>query len=368
MEIVLHNISVKDLFNGFKDNKESGVVGYGGKLNIRPPYQREFIYNKKQQIEVINSILKGYPLNVMYWIKTNDDNFELLDGQQRTLSICSYMSNDFSINDRYYHSLTETETKQLEEYKLFIYICEGNDKEQLEWFKTINLAGEKLTDQEIRNALYTGQWLTDAKKYFSKTGCPAYSSGGDYIKGVPIRQDYLERTLKWMAHSKNTTIENYMSLMQHNPNANELWLYFQNVITWVKTVFRVYRPEMKGIDWGILYNKYKDCVYDSNNLELNIQSMMLDEEIQKKTGIYEYLLSKDKKHLNIRTFTPSMKRIAYQKQGGKCASASCPSKDKVFEINEMEGDHIIPWCSGGKTTQQNCQMLCRACNRAKSCK
>lgn len=358
MEIKLKEVSVREVVNGYINNDEEGVIGYGGKLNIRPKYQREFVYKDKQRDAVIDTVRRDFPLNVMYWVDNGNDTYEVLDGQQRTISICEYVNGTFSINYQYFHNLEQDEKDQILDYKLMIYFCKGTDKEKLEWFKTINIAGEKLTDQELRNAIYTGEWLTDAKRYFSKNGCVAYGMGGDYLNGSAIRQDYLETTLRWIS---NDNIEEYMAQHQHDPNANELWLYFQSVINWVKVVFPNYRKEMKGIEWGRLYNTYKDNAYNSAELETKIKALMMDEDVSNKKGIYEYLLDGKEKHLNIREFTPNQKREAYERQEGVC-----PNCQGHFEIQEMEGDHITPWHSGGKTDAQNCQMLCKECNRRKS--
>ena len=230
MKIKLHEIPVREVVAGYKDSAENGVVGYDGRLNIRPAFQREFIYKDKQRDEVIRTITKNFPLNVMYWVKNDDGNFEVLDGQQRTISICQYVQGDFSINHLTFANLTHTEQQQIMDYPLMIYICEGTDKEKLDWFKIINIAGEQLTTQELRNAIYTGEWLTEAKKYFSKTMCPAYQIAGDYLNGSAIRQDYLETALKWISAREGIEIEDYMSQHQHDTNCNELWLYFQTVI------------------------------------------------------------------------------------------------------------------------------------------
>lgn len=247
MKIQLKEITIKEVANRYKNNDEEGVVGYGGKLNIRPKYQREFIYKDDKRNAVIETVKKSFPLNVMYWVKSEDGTFEVMDGQQRTISFCEYIDGKFSLNNLYFHNLTDTDKEQILNYKLMIYFCEGNDKEKLDWFKIINIAGEKLTDQELRNAIYTGTWLTDAKRHFSKTGCPAYGMASDYLKGVAIRQDYLETAIKWIS---NDNIEQYMAKHQHEPNANELWLYFQSVINWTKAVFINYRKEMKGVSCG----------------------------------------------------------------------------------------------------------------------
>ena len=360
MEINLKEILIRDVVNGFKDDAENGVVGYNGKLDIRPAFQREFIYNEKERNAVIETINKNFPLNVMYWCK-NGDSYELLDGQQRTLSICQYVNGDFSLNQRYFNNLTQTEKDAILNYKLMIYICEGTDKEKLDWFKIINIAGEKLTDQELRNAMYTGPWLYDAKRHFSKTGCPAYQIGEKMMNGSTIRQDYLETALKWISDKYNCQIEDYMATHQHDDDSNELWIYYQSVINWVNTLFPNYRKEMKGIDWGILYNKYKDNSYNSDKMEEQIKELMMDDDVTKKSGIYTYLLSGEQKHLSIRAFTDNQKREAYERQNG-----ICPNCGNQFEITEMEADHITPWHEGGKTISENCQMLCRECNRRKS--
>lgn len=356
MKIELHEIKIRDLVVDYIDSQEEGVYGYNGKLNIRPKYQREFVYKDAQRDAVINSVRNNFPLNVMYWVK-NDNVFEVLDGQQRTISICQYVTGEYSINSRAWHNLNEDEQEQILEYKLMIYFCEGTDSEKLAWFKIINIAGEKLTDQELRNAVYTGPWLTDAKKYFSKNNCPAYNLSKDYVNGIANRQEILETALSWINDSK---IEEYMSKNQHEANANKLWLYFQNVINWIKVVFPNYRREMKGLPWGLLFNKYEKSKFDSALFERKIKQYMADDDVTKKSGIYLYLLTGDEKHLSIRAFTDTQKRTAYEKQDGLC-----PICHEKYNIEEMEGDHITPWTEGGKTDSENLQMLCKNCNRRK---
>lgn len=358
MEIKLKEITVRELSQGYSDHDEGGVVGFDGKLDIRPPYQREFIYKDKQRDAVIDTVKNEFPLNVMYWAVREDGNFEVIDGQQRTISLCQYVNGDFAYMFKYFHNLQEDEKEQILNYKLMVYLCTGTPSEKLKWFETINIAGEKLTDQEMRNAVFSGSWVSDAKRYFSKNGCPAYQIGGNYLNGSAIRQDYLETTIKWIS---NGNIEVYMSKKQHEPNANELWLYFQSVINWVKAVFPKYRKEMKGVDWGFLYNKFKDQNFDSAKLEKEISLLMMDEDVTKKKGIYEYVLTRKEKFLNIRAFTDNQKREAYERQGG-----ICPVCGEHFEIQLMEADHITPWHSGGKTSADNCQMLCKEDNRRKS--
>ena len=361
MIIELREISVKDVFNGYVDSAENGVVGYGGKLNIRPAFQREFVYGEKERNAVLDTVIKGFPLNVMYWCDDGNGNYELLDGQQRTISLCQYCNGDFSLNNRYFHNLTATEQQQILDYKLMIYVCTGNDKEKLDWFKTINIAGVQLSAQELRNAIYTGSWLSDAKRYFSKNGCPAVKVGEKYLSGKMIRQEYLETAIEWLALTEDKGIEDYMSEHQHDSNASTLWLHFQTVINWVTTIFTKYRKEMKGLDWGRLYHEHKGDALNPTALEQRISELMQDDEVSSKKGVYEYLLTGKEKFLNLRAFSDSQKRAAYEKQGG-----ICPNCNKHFEIEQMEGDHHKPWSQGGKTDDENCVMLCTDCNREKS--
>jgi len=361
MKIDLHKIPIREVIVGYKDSAEEGVVAYKGKLDIRPKYQREFVYTGKQRDAVIETIKNGFPLNVMYWVKTNQGNFEVMDGQQRTISIGQYVNGDFSLNDRFFHNLTKEEQNQILDYELMVYFCEGDDKERLDWFRIINIAGEKLTDQELRNAVYTGPWLSDAKLKFSKSNCVAYllaNDSGSLVNGSPIRQEYLETALSWI---NGGNIEDYMAKHQHDENAEELWQYFQDVTVWVRKTFTKYRKEMKGVEWGRLYNKYKDVVHDAIEIEKNTLKLIDDDEVQSLKGIYEYILTGEEKHLNLRQFDDKTKRKVFEKQKGKCVWCK-----KTFEIEEMEADHITPWHEGGKTTAENCQMLCKDDNRRKS--
>ncbi|MDD9799069.1 MAG: DUF262 domain-containing protein [Gammaproteobacteria bacterium] len=366
MKIELKEITVAELVDGYADKADEGVVGYGGRLDIRPPYQREFIYKDAQRDAVIDTLHKGFPLNVMYWAVRDDGDFEVIDGQQRTISICQFVQGLFSCRDlfgvdqpRAFHNLQDDEQDKIRDYKLTVYLCTGNDSEKLEWFKTINIAGAELTDQELRNAVYSGAWVTDAKRYFSKRGCAAYGLGGDYLSGSAIRQEYLETAIKWLAGGKSN-IETYMGKHQQDTDAKPLWAHFRAVIAWVQKVFPQYRREMKGLDWGAFYAEFKGREFDAEKLERDIVRLMQDDDIKKKSGIYAYLLTGGEHHLNIRAFTPAQKRSAFERQKGKC-----PVCKKQFGIDEMEGDHITPWREGGKTEPGNCQMLCKECNRRK---
>ena len=367
MKIDLHKITIREVIASYTDSAEEGVTAYDGKLNIRPKYQREFVYNEKQRNAVIDTIKNTFPLNVMYWMIRDDGGYEVLDGQQRTISIGQYVIGDFSLNDRFFHNLTKEEQDKILDYELMIYFCEGTDKERLDWFRIINIAGAKLTEQEIRNAVYTGPWLSDAKLKFSKSNCAAYlmaKDGGQLVTGSPIRQDYLETTLSWVNYGK---IEDYMAKHQHDKNANELWDYFHNVISWVREVFTKYRREMSNVPWGVMYNQFKSKKFDSKKLEKEISELMQDEEVDKKTGIYEYILTRNEKYLSIRTFNDKMKREAYERQKHVCPWCKKEKKKKqIWDIEEMEADHITPWHEGGKTIAENCQMLCKEHNRSKA--
>jgi len=358
MEINLKEIPIREVAKGYSNNQIEGVFGYGGKLNIRPKYQREFVYKDKQRDAVVETIREDFPLNVMYWAKNEDGTFGVMDGQQRTISVCEYIDGKFALNYQYFHNLEKKEQEQILDYKLMVYFCEGEPKEKLEWFKIINIAGEKLFDQELRNAVYTGTWLSSAKRHFSKPNCAAKDIGKDYLIGSAIRQSYLETAIDWISDGN---IKEYMATNQHKPNANELWLYFQSVINWIKMVFPEYRKEMKGVPYGFLYNEFKDNEFDSNKIEEEISKLMRDEDVTKKSGIYSYVLTQKEKYLNIRAFSDSQKRETYERQKGTCIKCG-----KHFELDEMEADHIDPWNKGGKTIAKNCQMLCKEDNRRKS--
>lgn len=258
--------------------------------------------------------------------------------------------------------MPEDQKNQILDYKLFVYVCDGTDSEKLEWFKIINIAGKQLTDQELRNAVYAGSWTTDAKKHFSKTNGPAQNLASDYLSGKAIRQEYLETAIKWAASKEGKSIEEFMAERQHEPTAQQLWSYFRSVIEWVKAIFPKYRKEMKGLPWGLYYNRHgmrKDL--DPKELEKEVQRLMGDEDVSKKSGIYEYLLTGEEKLLSIRGFDRRDKLAAYERQGHRCVLCG-----KEFEFDEMHGDHIVPWSKGGKTVPENCQMLCRDCNIKKS--
>lgn len=366
MQIELQHIPVRDLVDGYVNQEEEGIVAYSGRLDVRPKYQREFVYNDAQQKAVIDTVLKGFPLNVMYWVKIPGGRFEIMDGQQRTLSICEFVANHFSIKTgdipRAFQNLPKDQQEKILDYRLMVYFCEGTDSEKLDWFKTVNIAGEELTPQELLNAIYAGPFTSDAKKHFSKSMCTAYKIANKYVKGSPIRQEYLETAIKWINHGK---VKEYMAEHQFDENADDLWLYFQHVIEWTKLKFSNYRKEMKGLPWGEYYNEHKDDKLDATKIEAQLKKLFADTgrkgEITNAKGIYKYVLTGDERWLSLRAFDDEDKRVAYERQKGICVKCG-----KHFAFEEMQGDHITPWSQGGKTIPENCQMLCKDCNRKKS--
>ena len=379
MKITETKITVRELVQGYTDDGDGGVYGYNDgthRLCIRPAFQREFVYKDKKRDAVIETVRKGFPLNVMYWSKVSDTEYEVLDGQQRTICLGQYVNGDFAVkingNDKFFHNLTDTEKEQLLDYELVIYICEGTDTEKLEWFEVINIAGEVLTHQELLNATYAGTWLSDAKNYFSKRNCVAGQFAEGFIKGNPIRQDYLEKVLSWIADRDGLDSGGkYMAIHQHDADANDLWLYFQEVISWAKRLFPNMPKKLTECqEWGLLYNQYRSKNYNTNEMRSRIDELLMDEDVTKQAGIIPYILSdrtaNDEKYLSIRAFPEQMKRRAYEKQGHRCAICMANGVNTEYDFADLQGDHILPWSKGGKTVESNLQMLCRNCNNAKS--
>lgn len=348
MTIDLQEITVRELCTGYNDLsvQEEGITGYGGRLDIRPKYQREFVYDEKKRNAVMETVWQGFPLNVMYWVKVvadaserRDDNkttlgnvafYELLDGQQRTISICSFIAGEYLMvfdgNLLGFNNMTIEQQNRILDYKLQVYVCEGSDEEKLKWFRTINIAGEKLTNQEIRNAIYSGSWVTQAKRRFSKTGCVAYKIASDFMSGSPIRQDYFETALEWIGDAQGLTVEQYMARHQHDTDADELWQYFQDVVHWVDKLFgRKYKKEMKGVEWGLLFNRHKDTTLTATAIMQQMAKLMQDSDVQRKSGIFAYILDGDEHHLGIRAFDDNTKREVYEQQGGICSTTWLPS-------------------------------------------
>lgn len=386
------NIPLRELFKGYINNDEEGVWAYDGKLCVRPSYQREYVYDEKRRNKVMDTIRKGMPINIIWFAKVGEDSYEVMDGQQRIISILNYLNGSYSKYDNlldmiyFFQNLPKEEQEKVLDYEIEVKIFEGSSNEKLDWFKTINIGGLVLEDQELRNAAYTGPWLEDAKRHFSKTNCVAYQKGKDYIKGNPIRQEYLETVLYWKAHAdgfnikdKGSAIEQYMSIHQHDENAEELWDYFLKVINWIQLNFSTYYKEMKGLEWGNLYNRYHSQDYNTIALEKKVKDLMANDEIQAKKGIFEYLLGGEveEKLLNPRKFSESMKRTAFERQKKLWKDEAnplepnksvCPLCHNKFEFKDMEGDHILAWKFGGRTELDNLQMLCRKCNKEKSSK
>lgn len=370
MTIKQIEVTVGDIARGYINNEEQGVRGYGGQLDIRPPYQREFIYNENEQQAVISTVLKGYPLNVMYWVRRSEDAecpYEVMDGQQRTLSLCEYVDGKFAYDFKNFFNQPADIQKLILDYPLTIYLCEGEPSEKLEWFKTINIAGKPLNEQEINNAVYAGPFVTDAKRHFSKSNCGAYRLGKDLVNGTPIRQEFLKKALEWMSEhetreGKPQYVVGYMAEHQHDPNANNLWTYFQNVLNWTITNFdlKKFKKIMKGLNWALYYDKYHSTTLDTADLASRISKLILDSDVQKQVGIIPYVLTGDERHLDLRGFPEDIKLAVWEKQ-----HHICPSCQKEFDYEFMEGDHITPWREGGRTVIENCQMLCRECNRRK---
>ena len=399
MKITNTQIKIGDLVSGYQDDDEGGVVGYAGdngpRLDIRPAYQREFVYKDHQQKAVINTVMRGLPLNTMYWVKSTDpvtgeDHFEVLDGQQRTISICRFVTSGFSVEDPsgstvYFSGLPQDVKDAILGYELQVYVCEGTDSERLAWFRTINTAGEALTEQELRNANYPGRWLSDAKRYFSKTSGPADELSAGLIKGSAIRQELLEKALAWIAAKQglggDEPVTTYMADHQDDPNAAELKRYWREMIEWVDEMFVGHggkrQKPMDGVDWGRLFNEHgeRDDL-DPDVVRAQVDKLMSDTEVLKKSGIYEYVLRgsgtdpRSLRLLNLRAFSEADKATMYARQGGKCADPSWTGHDpdQVFERSEMHADHKVPWSAGGKTELSNGQMLCSKCNSEKGAK
>lgn len=375
MKINMVKVPVKELIQNYsEDDQTSRVRAWGGKLDVRPEYQREYVYSDDKRDAVINTILKGFPLNIMYFVDRKDGTYEVLDGQQRIISICRYAMNQFSVkipsasggfNTVNRPNLFDEDAKKFEDYELQVYICEGTDKEKLEWFQIINIAGEELETQEIRNAIYHSAWLTDAKSLFSRRNCVVNKKYGKYLSGDYIRQKFLETAFTWHADYEGITgkdaVVDYMQQHRQDKNADELWRYFESVFDWVESTFGKFDKTMKGVKWGLLYNQHKDDKLDVGDIQKRIPELMADKEVQKKSGIYEYLLTGEEKVLSLRTFDEDEKLTMYHRQGGKCAICGKP-----FDIKDMHGDHVKPWSKGGRTTIDNGQMLCVTCNLAKS--
>jgi hypothetical protein len=370
VNIDLQYIPVSELIDGYENLEYAGVKGFGGLLDIRPKFQREFIYKMDQRRAVIQTILDGFPLNVMYWSlsvdpATGTTAYELLDGQQRTMSICEYVEGEFSVlihgYPKNFDNLSPDDQRKILDYKLMIYHCDGEESEKLRWFEIINIAGETLKPQELRNAIYTGPWLTDAKRFFSRESQAAHLLSRDYVTAGEVdRQALLEKAITWASGKGDDNIKSYMNEHRLDPNANALWIYFKSVVDWAKLTFPKVRGPMKSVQWNLLYEQFKDKTLDAQSLETEVKLLMQDDEVEKRSGVYEYVLTRDERVLGLRTFNDNQKLEAYERQDG-----ICPQCGEHFDFDKMDGDHVLPWASGGTTTTDNCQMLCIRDNRSR---
>lgn len=368
MEIRQENITIRELIKGYENKGYDGVVAYEKKLDVRPPYQRNFVYDYKQKAAVIDSVMKGLPLNIMYWADREDGTFEVIDGQQRTISVCDFAQGVFSVemdNDLLgFTNLSDEKQKQFLDYKLLIYVCKGTDDEKLSWFRTINIAGERLEEQELRNAVYYGPWLSNAKFWFSRRNCPAQILGSHYLKADVERQGYLEKSLEWISTNQEIDIREYMRIHQFDDNAKELWDYYEGIITWIESLFPKKRRGMDSVNWGKLYSKYSDKEYtekEKQDIAKLTAKLYKDPEVKNKSGIYEYIFTGKSNLLNLRQFSDDLKISVYEQKNGICAHCK-----EYFPIEKVHADHIKPWSLGGQTIITNCQILCQSCNAKKS--
>ena len=391
--------TIRDLVDGYMKDSDDGsttdsVFGFGGKLNIRPSYQRNSVFNEKKRNAVIETILDGCPLNAIYWVDKEDGTFEVLDGQQRILSICKYLAGEFAVSAECFPTQIPQDfpnlkmnisdiAEQVLEYQPEIYVCRGTPSEKLRWFNRINTSGEPLNEQELRNSAYTGAWLADAKARFSSAkgrGVKLADVNPNNNKSEPLlngswnRQEYLQTALSWAArHEGYNTIEEYMLIHRGDADASTLWQYFSQVLEWVRSKFVAYDKALRGMDWGEIYENYQAGKYNGNDIEKGaaeindrIVELLEDDEVTAKMrGIYLFIITGEGKHLQIRQFDEMTARAVYEKQHHRCPYCEQEGNMKEYHFSDMQADHIMPWSKGGKTIKENCQMLCRRHNESK---
>lgn len=383
---VLHTEwTVADVCKGFTYNEleGKGLFGLDGRLTIQPEYQRHYIYNDgKRDVAVIESLLKKYPIGLLYFNRTSDGRFEVLDGQQRITSIGRFVTGKFAIEyagrNEYFNGLPAEEKQIILQTKLLIYECKGEEREIKEWFKTINIVGVPLNDQEKLNAIYSGEFVNAAKRVFSNSQNAEVQKWSHYIKGDVKRQDYLAKALEWVCNSKQMDIDTYMSLHRHDCSIGELESYFRSVIDWVTATFTMVERDMCGLEWGRLYETYHTTPYSIDHITERVKELQADESVRSPRNIYEYVLGgeTDKKLLDIRIFEESTKRAAYKRQtenAEKRGISNCPlcalgnnaNKTRIYKLSEMDADHVTAWSRGGATNIENCEMLCKTHNRSK---
>jgi hypothetical protein len=376
-------ITVKEICEGFVYNEleGKGLFGLAGKLTIQPEYQRNYIYaDGKRDVAVIDSVLKGYPIGLIYFNKVSDDDLEILDGQQRITSLGRFVTGKFAIKDadgmqQYFSGLPKDKQDKIFETKLLIYECEGTESEIKEWFKTINIAGVPLSNQELLNAIYSGPFVTLAKEEFSNSQNARVEKWGAYISGSVNRQDFLERALDWTSKGD---IDNYTSRHRQDTNITELKNYFNSVIDWVSSIFTDVESEMRGLEWGRLYETYHKKSYDPKKVSAEVHKLYADPYVKSRKGVFEFILGglTDTKLLDVRVFDEATKKSVYAKQtevAKKKGVSNCPhcaighdaNKEKIWSLSDMDADHVAAWSKGGATDVKNCQMLCKTHNRAK---
>ena len=376
-------ITIAEICEGFIYNKleGKGLFGLAGKLTIQPEYQRNYIYaDGKKDVAVIESILKGYPLGLIYFNKVSDNKYEVLDGQQRITSIGRFVTDKFAIKDgngmeQYFSGLAEDKKNIILDTKLLIYECEGEESEIKEWFRTINIAGVPLNNQELLNAIYSGPFITLAKEEFSNSQNSNIQKWSAYISGSALRQDFLERAFEWVSKGN---ISEYMSKHRRDTNINELKTYFNTVIDWVSGTFIDVETEMKGLEWGRLYETYRKKPYDPQKVSEQIRELYSDSYVKNKKGVFEFIIggSTDYKLLDVRVFDEATKKAVYANQTKKAETkgiSNCPlcaigheaNKTKIWALKDMDADHVSAWSKGGITDIKNCEMLCKTHNRAK---
>lgn len=376
-------LTIKDVIDGFEYNEleGKGLFGLNGKLTIQPEYQRNYVYaDGKKDVAVIDSIIKGYPIGLLYFNKSGNDEYEVLDGQQRITSIGRFVRGlfawrDENSNQQYFSGLPADIQHNFMNTPLLIYICQGEEKEVKDWFRTINIAGVPLNSQEILNAVYSGPFVTSAREEFSNSGNSHVQKWSAYVSGSVIRQDFLERALEWVSDGH---IDDYMSKHRYDTNIDELKSHFNTVIDWVSDVFTDVEPEMRGLEWGRLYKTYHNESYDPQKVSARVRELFTSFEVKDKRGVFEYILGgeKDVKLLNIRVFDEPTKKTVYEQQTAKakeqgvsncsyCAIGHDANKDKIWALNDMDADHVSARSKGGATSADNCEMLCKPHNRAK---
>lgn len=387
METKLHTEwTVADICKGFTYNEleGKGLFGLDGRLTIQPEYQRHYIYNDgKKDVAVIESLLRGYPIGLIYFNVTDDKRYEVLDGQQRITSIGRFVTGKFAIKDensnmQYFSGLPEDERQRITRSPLLIYECKGEEREIKEWFKTINIAGIPLNEQELRNAIYSGKFVNRAKAVFSNSRNSEMQKWACYVKGDVKRQDFLSTALEWVCSSKGVTVDAYMSKHRQDDGIGELEGYFRSVIDWVSATFAMVERNMCGLEWGRLYETYHNTPYSTEHTAERVAALQGDMAVRCPRNIYEYVLGGERDHklLDIRVFEESTKRAAYERQTAAarergisncplCALGSNANKTRIYKANEMDADHVTAWSKGGATTIENCEMLCKTHNRAK---